>query len=62
MRIGIKKVLQSPTEVLGSKVPNTISGLVGTSLVSSGLYKLSKVGTQAIINSKEDKPQLEVEN
>lgn len=64
MKVGLKKILQSSTEVLSAKVPPTVGGVIGSSVVASGVYELSKKGTQAIIvASTETTPSpLEIEN
>ena len=49
MKVGLKKILQSSTEVLSTKVPPTVGGVIGSSVVASGIYELSKKGTEAII-------------
>lgn len=61
MKVGIKKVL---TEVLSAKVPPTVGGVIGTSMVASGLFELTKEGTKSIIdaNTEETPSALEVEN
>ena len=35
MKVGLKKILQSSTEVLSTKVPPTVGGVVGSSVVAS---------------------------
>jgi len=55
MKVGLKKILQTSTEVLSTKVPPTIGGVVGTSVVASGFYELTKKGTQSIIEAITEK-------
>ena len=64
MKVGLKKILQTSTEVLSTKVPPTVGGVVGTSVIASGIYELSKKGTQAIIDAHTEitPSPLEVEN
>ena len=64
MKVGLKKILQSSTEVLSTKVPPTVGGVIGTSVVASGIYELSKKGTEAIIvaNTEITPSPLEIEN
>ena len=64
MKVGLKKILQTSTEVLSTKVPPTIGGVVGTSVVASGFYELTKKGTQSIIEAITEKTPspLEIEN
>ena len=61
MKVGIKKVL---TEAISTKVPSTVGSVVGTSMIASGLFELTKEGTKAIIstNTEETPSALEVEN
>jgi len=64
MKVGLKKILQTSTEVLSTKVPPTVGGVIGTSVIASGIYELSKKGTQAIIDAHTEitPSPLEVEN
>ena len=64
MKIGLKKVLQSSTEALSAKVPPTVGGVVGSSMIASGLYELTKKGTEVILDATTEKTPspLEIEN
>ena len=64
MKVCLKKILQSSTEVLSTKVPPTVGGVVGSSVVASGVYELTKKGTESIIDATTEKTlsPLEIEN